>query len=412
MPSKTPPRMRLIFVNRYFWPDHSATAQMLEDLAIELCRAGFDVTVIASRQCLDMANARLPRYEDHNGIQVLRLSTTRFGRNWLPGRALDYLTFYIASTMTLLRHIRKGDVVIAMTDPPLLGTALSATVRLLRGRLVIWWQDVYPEAAVRLGVLNNRALASTLRILRNRSLRAAQLNVVIGEHMRRFLLREAPDARIELIGNWSRDHHWTTEPPADSALRVQLGLQRKLIVGYSGNLGRAHNLTSLLAASVRLQHFSQLHFLLIGGGVGYAQLKEQCLKLGLRNWSFAPYQSSEALADALGAIDLHVVSLRPELEGLIVPSKIYGVLSVARGSVVLAAPDGELSQFNDSAQIMRIVTPDDVESLCRVLTELISDRGILLQMGRRSRQTFERHHTLDTAVRSWSELLHQLVNDK
>src|ERR1043165_5865391 len=124
--------MRVLFANRYFPPDHSATSQMVGDLAFFLAKRGHEVVAIASRQRYDDAAARLARREKLNGVDVVRVATTRLGRGFLPGRALDYATFYLSAFFAILRRARRDDTVVAMTDPPLLSVVAALACALQR----------------------------------------------------------------------------------------------------------------------------------------------------------------------------------------------------------------------------------------------------------------------------------------
>src|SRR5262249_51843770 len=141
-----------IFLNRFFFPDHSATSQILSDLAFHLAEAGRDVHVITSRQQYDNPHAVLPEAETIRGVRVHRIATTRFGRKHLPGRALDYLSFY-ASLQSVLRELATpGTIIVAKTDPPLLSIPAMIVARRKRAQLINWLQDIYPEIASLLGV--------------------------------------------------------------------------------------------------------------------------------------------------------------------------------------------------------------------------------------------------------------------
>src|SRR5262249_41650197 len=112
--------MRLIFINRFFFPDHSATSQILSDLAFFLAGFGHEVHIITSRQRYDNPRASLSSKESIRGVRIHRVRTTRFGRRHLLGRIIDYLSFYLTVQVALLRRARGGDIVVAKTDPPLL----------------------------------------------------------------------------------------------------------------------------------------------------------------------------------------------------------------------------------------------------------------------------------------------------
>src|ERR1043166_7803477 len=245
--------MRLIFTNRYFPPDPSATSQMAGDLAFFLARRGHDVVAIASRQRYDDAAARLPARERVRGVDVVRIATTRFGRGFLPGRAVDYATFYLSAFFALLRRARRGDTVVAMTDPPLLSVVAAAGCALRAARVVNWVQDLFPEVATALGM---RAPGGTW--LRDWSLRRAAMNVALVEQMAERIRARGAKAAVR--------HNW-----ADAALhpvekRDLFGLGDAFVVEYSGNLGRAHEFATIAAAMRRLGDNARLKFLFIGSG--------------------------------------------------------------------------------------------------------------------------------------------------
>ena len=137
---------------------------MATDLAFHLASRGWEVEAIASRQRYDVPEAQLPRHEVAHGVTITRIATTRFGRSFLPGRAIDYLTFYLNAFRAIRR--RRDAVVIAMTDPPL----LSVIAAMASGRVVNWVQDLFPEVAEGLGMRFLRVL----RPIRNWSLRRAR----------------------------------------------------------------------------------------------------------------------------------------------------------------------------------------------------------------------------------------------
>src|SRR4029077_12127844 len=179
---------RIIFLNRYFPPDHSATGQILGDLSFHLAGRGREVHVVTSRQLYDQPRARLPASETIEGVQIHRVATTRFGRTRLLGRGLDYLSFAAAIRRSVLAIGAPGDVVVAMTDPPLLGVVARQAARQRGLHLVNWLQDLYPEVAARLGVrLAGGALGAGLVRLRDTVLREAAANAVVGEGMARIV---------------------------------------------------------------------------------------------------------------------------------------------------------------------------------------------------------------------------------
>ena len=324
---------RLFFLNRYFFPDHSATSQILSQLAFHLADSGHDVHVITSRQLYDDPVARLPVEETSRGVKIHRLVGTRLGRSGLLGRSADYLSFYISAWRFLIVGADQDDVLVTMTDPPLL-SILGMHIARRRGvRVINWLQDIYPEVASELGIPFIRGPVSTiLRAARDASLRAADANVVVGNLMAEKLkqLGVAPE-RIEVIPNWCNDESIVPIGAASNPLRTQWHLQDKFVVGYSGNLGRAHEFDTILAASEHFRNDPNIIFLFIGGGHRGDELARRVKAQELTHkFRFQPYQRDEDLKYSLSVPDVHWISLRPELEGLIVPSKVYGIAAAGR----------------------------------------------------------------------------------
>jgi len=402
---------RLIFVNRYFFPDHSATSQILSDLTFHLAAAGHEVHVLASRQIYDEPDAALPTRETVNGVNVHRVASTRFGRTALPGRALDYLSFYQSVRRRLGAIARAGDIVVAKTDPPLLSVVIAAATRRRGTRLVNWLQDIYPETATVLGVpLIRGPVGAALRALRNRALRGADATVVVGELMARQIeALGVTAARVHVIANWCDDA--TIRPVAltDNPLREAWQLVGKFVVGYSGNLGRAHDFATVLAAAERLRNEPRIVFLMIGGGKRFEDLVRAVKLRGLeRSFQFRTYQDRAMLPYSLGVADVHWLSLHPRLEGLIVPSKFYGIAAAGRPIVMIGDGDGEIARLVRQHRCGITIAPGDAATLADTLQRWSEAPEALAEMGVRARQMLGARFTRRRALEQWSRLLEQL----
>jgi colanic acid biosynthesis glycosyl transferase WcaI len=401
---------RVFFINRYFFPDMSATAQILTDLACGLAENGFEIHVVCSRQLYDAAGARLAAEELLRGVIVHRIWTTRFGRSGLLGRAFDYASFYVLCGAALARLLRRGDIVVAKTDPPLISIVAAAAARLKGAALVNWLQDVFPEVASQLGANPLPAfLDRALRRLRDASLRAAAANVVLGSRMLEYIgTRCIPASQCRVIENSADPDSLRPRAPGDSALRVRLGLVDKFVIGYSGNLGRAHEYDTVLGAAEALRLDGRFAFLFIGGGVNMRSLEIQVKQRGLSNFHFLPYQARENLEDSLAASDVHLASLIPTLEGLIVPSKFYGILAVGRPVVFIGDGDGELSRAIRSSRCGLVVEAGNSKALVDAINSLESDVGRRHAMGAAARELLCTRYSSKRALERWRELLAQV----
>ncbi len=396
----------LHFVNRFFFPDHSATSQLLSDLAFQLAKTGLSVHIITSRQIYDNSHANLPAQEIIDNVRVTRVWTTRFGREKLLGRTMDYITFYLSAAWSLIVTVKSCDIIVAKTDPPLI-SAIAAVVAKGRGaKLINWIQDLFPEVANAVGVSGIGHLEWALSSLRNWSLHAALWNIVIGDVMAKKVESEGiSPGSIRIIHNWADGHLIKPIDRYQNDLRRDWHLTDKFVVGYSGNLGRAHEIGTILDAAVRLKSNKHIIFLFIGGGAQRKVLEDQSHKQDLANIIFKPYQPKEQLCLSLSVPDIHLISLRPEFEGLIVPSKFYGVAAAGRLTIFLGAPDGEIATILSKERCGIHIGIGEGEQLAKIISELALHPEIVQRMGGAGRAAFDSLFEKTIAISKWEALL-------
>jgi colanic acid biosynthesis glycosyl transferase WcaI len=396
----------LVIVNRYFFPDESATAQLASTLAFALADRGWRVHLVTSRQLYGNANATLARREDIGRVRVHRVWTSRFGRRQLAGRAIDYLTFYLSTFWRLLRLARRGDVVVATTDPPLLSVLVWLATRVVRAKQINWLQDLFPEVAVELGVIPDGRMRRLFCHLRNRSLRHAVMNVAIGDKMGRGLQRHGvPAAHSTVLHNWADGEAIQPLPPRLNQLRAAWELADKFVIGYSGNLGRAHEFMTILRAAEALRDEPDIRFLFIGDGYYRALIETETRHRGLSNVVIKPFQPASRLRESLAVPDVHLVSLHPALEGLIVPSKFYGIAAAGRPTIYIGDPAGEIPAILESADCGATVSVGDASALVAHIRALQRSPAQRERWGRNARAIFVHRFDREQAVRRWSDII-------
>lgn len=420
--------MAILFVNRFFFPDFSATSQMLTDLAFALGQQGYEIHVITSRQRYDNATANLPVQETIHGVHVYRVRTTRFGRGGLFGRAVDYASFYLSASWRLWRVMRAGDVVVALTDPPLISVPVSVIAWFCHASLVNWLQDIFPEIAIRLDVkLFRGVVGELLRWMRNASLNAAGANIALGKRMAELLQTQGiPAARIQIIHNWANGADIHPVPHEANPLRRAWGLEDNFVVVYSGNMGRAHEFTTLLDAAERLQaehqhpadsevalfkaerHKQEAVFVLIGSGYWLPWLKSEVARRGLSNVRFQPYQPRERLIHSLGVGDVHLISLLPSLDDVILPSKFYGIAAAGRAVLYVGAETGDIPAILREAACGYTVPVGDGMALAERIQYLRNNPKVCLELGVNGRIAFDHGFDQSIAIGKWAQVLTSL----
>lgn len=396
---------RILFINRFFYPDHSATSQLLGDVCFFLAARGFDIHVLTSRQLYEDAARNLPAFEEIHGVQVHRVWTSKFGRSKLYLRSLDYLTFYLSTVLFCLFWLSSGDAVVAKTDPPMIGLVARVAAKFRGARLINWVQDLYPDAAVASGLKFVARIGPLLEVMRNISLRGAFLNVVIGDLMAKRLRGYGVAAgQIRVQPNWSDGAEIVPLGMDRNPLRRGWDLENKFIVGYSGNMGRLHEFSTILDAIGQLQHREDICFLFIGSGAQRGWMEAQVSSAGYRNVLFKPYQPQAQLINSLGLPDVHLVTLRPEFEGIVVPSKFYGIAAAGRATIYVGDRDGEVPGILAKAECGRTVAPGDGDGLVQAIVALEADRDLVAQMGSNARDYFMARFDKQVALSAWRDI--------
>lgn len=397
---------KTIFVNRYFYPDHSATSQLLTDLAFDLASRGQDIHVITGCQLYGNPQASLPQEESVQNVQVHRVRTSRFGRAKLWGRTIDYLTFYLVATWRLLRLIQPGDVVVTKTDPPMMSVCAAWAVKIKQGVLINWVQDLFPEVAASMEVCGVRYAAPMLKWVRNQSLRFGRSNVVLGELMADRLRQEGiPSDRITIIENWADGDTIQPIDKDDNPLVREWRLEGKFVVGYSGNMGHVHEFQTIIDAAEKLKSVDNIAFVFVGDGIARRWLESETARRGLTNARFHPYQPAERLQWSLSVPDVHFVSLRPTLEGLIVPSKFYGITAAGRPIIHIGDPEGEIARVLEREQCGWSFCIGEVGALATCILQLSLGGQEVAEAGLRARRAFDRQYSRHHALSNWRLVL-------
>jgi len=401
--------MRLLFINRYFYPDISATSQLLTELAEDLDAKGDRVTVITGKTAYFGEEARFPDHEMHRGIRIVRVGFTRFGRSHTLGRLADYLSFWISALWAAAR-MKDQDCLVVLSDPPLL-SVLAAMVRFVKPvKTICWLQDVFPEVALRAGVLREGPVGRLLKRMARWSLRRMDQVVVIGRCMERHLLSDGvPPHAIVNIPNWADGRRIRSVPRHDNEFLREQGLQDRFVVMYSGNHGVVHEFETIFALIRETRYVPGICFCFVGEGAWRSHLVEAAQAEGWQHVVFLPYQPNALLQSSLSAADIHLVSLRTEMEGLSIPSKIYGVLAAGRPVIFIGPPGSEPASIVREADCGYAVEPGDTQGAVQALLASYRDHTLLERQGQAARQYFNTHCDRSIATEQFRQVLQRVA---
>ena len=403
MPSPPHRRPRLLVLNQYYWPGVEATANLLTELCEGLAST-YDVEILTG---VLHEHEHDPRVLERNGVAIRRVRSTAYDRTGLTARAANYFT-YIGSALARGLRVKPPDLVLCMTDPPMVGAVGLGVARRFRVPLVVVCQDVFPETAVTLGRLTNPAAVAILRRVVSSYLRRADRVVSIGETMsRRLVAKGAPAGRVIVIPNWVAADEITPRP-RDNAWAREHELVERFVVMHSGNVGHAQDLETLVRAGAMVQDLERVEIVIVGFGARHRALSELADDLGAANVRFLAYQPRELLSESLSSADIHFVGLARGLAGYVVPSRINGVLSAGRPVIVGADAESETAQLVGAAGCGIVVPPGDAHAVADAIRRASQGGLDLDALGAAGRTWIEANRGRDAAIDRYRRLLDEL----
>jgi glycosyltransferase involved in cell wall biosynthesis len=321
------------------------------------------------------------------------------------------LTYFASACIAGLK-LKRPDVVVALTDPPIIGLAALLAAFRFRAKLVISYRDLFPEVARLLEESRSRWIEWVLHRVNRILIRTADRLVALGEKMKERLIQEkgAPPHKVAIIPDWA-DSAAIVPGPKENRFSKTHGLVNRFVVMHSGNMGAAANLEELVEAAIYLRDLADVVFVFIGEGVRKVPLEEKVRRLGLKNVLFLPYQPKEVLTDTFSSADCFLISLKPGLAGYIMPSKLYGVLAAGRPYVAAVDEECDVVRITHRYQCGLVAQPGDPKDVAEKIRLLYNDRPLGERLGANAREAAS-HFDRPQGVQAYFQLCHELVDAK
>jgi glycosyltransferase involved in cell wall biosynthesis len=397
----------VVFASEFFMPEPGATSELLSGIAMALVRRGYNVCAIAGQPTYH-GKGRVDRVFQSGGVKVERVWSTQFDKNRPWGRILNSWTFSLSVLLYLLRH-SEHLLTVVVTTPPQLPWVYWAAHRLIGVRYLLLIHDVYPNVAVALGVLRKGGWIERLWAKINRlTYENAERIVVLGRDMQRILedsVNHETRQRLSVIPNWADACAVAPLDRNDHPFLKQLNIADRFVVQYSGNIGRFHEIETILAAAKILENEPAYLFLFIGTGQQVDLVKRAAGRLGRTNIMLLPHQPRDRLGITLTGCDVGLVTLKEGLSGCSVPSKLYGILAAGKPVIVIGPQDCEAALVVRERQCGEVVPPGDGMALAERLRAFRNDPALRERYGKAARAGFEDAYELETISGMWGALL-------
>jgi glycosyltransferase involved in cell wall biosynthesis len=390
-----------------YFPEQTVPAPILTQIA-EALVSRVEVHVICSQPTYSARGARASKREERKGVSIRRVSSTTLDKDILLFRIINFFTISFSIFFTALRHIHHGDIVLVVTNPPLLPFLAVAVCKLKGAKSILLIHDVYPEILIYAGITDPDSLLSRFGYrITSRLYRSCDRLIVIGRDMANIAARKVGQAngKIRIIPNWADLDFISPRGRDQNLLLKDLQLADRFVVQYSGNMGRTHGLEDLYLAAKRLDKSPDIHFLFIGSGAKRRWLEQIIVDEQIQNSTVLPPRSREDLPDSLNACDVAVIAFTAGMSGVSVPSRMYNVMAAGKPIIAVADADSELALVIAEEDAGWVVPPGQPDKIVETILYARSHPGECKTKGLNGRRAVEEKYSFRQAFIEYEQLI-------
>jgi glycosyltransferase involved in cell wall biosynthesis len=400
---------QLTIVNQFFPPDYAATGQLIEELAYEL-KGNFDrVSVFSSQPAYAFKCDDLPPWEHHQNISIRR-SRSAVGYGRIRGKAFSGLIFFLRTALHLLRHAHRRQLVLLTTAPPFLPLLGYFFNLCFQTPYVCLLYDLYPDIAIELNVIDKQHwLTKIWESLNCLTWKKASAIIVLNSTMKDRIVKKCPEIadKITIIPNWCDTERIQPLAKKDNWFAKKNKLADRFTVMYSGNMGRCHDMETLVNAMIILRD-SPIQFVFIGSGDKRKYVQDKIETHGLNNCLFFPYQSKENLPYSITAGDVAIVSIDEQMEGLVVPSKLYSALAAGTPVAAICPAHSYLHSVLSAGNCGDAFVNGDSQGLANYIDRLSKNPELVRSLGRSARAYCLENYTKERVAQDYLKLFKSL----
>ncbi|HEY9810729.1 MAG TPA: glycosyltransferase family 4 protein [Halomicronema sp.] len=399
--------INLSILTQFYPPDYAATGQFIQELAAHLKQHNFNIHIFTGQPGYAFQSNSAPPIEYSESLFIKRTRASRIWPKRIRGRALNGLMFCLRSGLHLLKACWRGDILLLTTEPPYLPLLGLLTNLFFGVSYVCLLYDLYPDAAVELKVVSsNHWLVKFWDFINCWIWKQAQAIIVLSPTMKARLVAKCPEIehKISVIHSWADPNYIKPLEKQKNWFAHQHNLVDKFTVLYSGNMGRCHDMETIIEAAEILKN-DPIQFVFIGAGAKQKFCLEKAVNKQLNNCLFLPYQDKSVIPYSITAADLSLVSISPGLEGIIAPSKLYGILASGRPVAAICEKHSYLRALFAEANCGAAFNNGDAQSLAEFIRFLAADSQLSQHLGKAGRQYLCQHFTPQNIAHQYAQVL-------
>ncbi len=400
-------KFNLLIITQFFPPDYAATGQLIQELARNLGKNNVQVNVFTGQPGYAFEQIQAPSKERKEDVNIQRSKTVQLCSTRIRGKTFNGMIFTLRSAWHIFRNARQNDCVLLTTAPPFL-SIIGYFAKLFFGlEYICLIYDLYPDVAVELNIVSEKSLITKFWHKVNTIVwRNSKQLVVLSNTMKDRIIAKNPEIsdKISIIHNWADADLIKPITKQENWFACQHGIDRKFTVLYSGNLGRCHDVDTILGA-IKLLKDQPVQFVFIGAGANHEICRQTIADLNLNNCIFLPYQDKANLPYSLTACDLALVTIAPGLEGVVAPSKVYGIMAAGKAIAAICEPYSYLRQLIADAKCGASFKNNHSEDLAEFILFLAADTDLAIKMGKAGRNYMKEHFTPQIIANQYCEVL-------
>lgn len=394
-------------ISELYYPEESSTGYFLTRIA-EGFGQRYTTNVLCGQPTYAARGVHAPSREQRNCVYIHRCQGTTFNKDHLLLRLVNVLTLGLSIFMTALRHIRRHDCVLVVTNPPMLPLLIAAVCRIRQAKCLLLIHDMYPEVLVASGLASAHGKLPRFVGWLNRFVYGSAVRIIVlGRDMADLVAKKVVDGhrKIVIIPNWADIDLVVPGRREQNGLLKELDLHEKFVVQYAGNMGRTHGLETLLESASQLRDISDIAYLFIGSGGKRRWLEEKVRQASLSNVRVLPTRPRSDLPTLLNACDVAIIAFVPGMAGVSVPSRMYNILAAGKPIIAVADDESELARVVREERVGWVVAPTRADLVVKAIMEARAEPRLLAEMGARARSVAESKYSFNKVMESYLSLM-------
>lgn len=401
--------MKVLILSEFFYPDKSSTPKVLTELAEDLVEYGLDVEVITSKTSYKGENSNFKTREVYKDIVINRVNSTELNRNSYIGRIVNYITFLISTSIKVITK-KDYDCILMVSNPPVLPIIGYIVNKFKKKPYIYLLHDVYPDIAVKVGAIKENGLVfKVMSYINNKIFNSASKVIVLGKDMKQNLLdKRVDEEKIEIITNWA-DKEKIYRGNKINDFSIKEGISQNFNIVYTGNIGRFHDIETILDTANKLKDNSKVNFIFVGDGYKKQQIEDYKKENSLSNIKLMGYKYGETYNKLLNASDVFITTLDKGIEGLGVPSKTYSYMAAGKPIIAIMNSCSEIGSLVEDKNLGIRINSGESDKIVEFITKISNDKNLYSNIVSNVNDVFEYNYERKMVTKKFKEVIENIL---